>query len=204
MKLVLKKLLMGLFVVAAAALLAFDSRQHFSRDLIYLKRQHNSAQRNWNLFYGQNFVYFDSSFRYQRDLGQIKKLVKPGQIVFSDLATSYYVAGNLPAYVRNVHRHHGRKKDVRWRAMFDANVACNLDQEGSFSAFKEFVEAVRDKSAIKVQPKLNYVIVNKDLSNKNVRSECLSNRRETFERYIEKISSLKYQGEFLDLYKLDD
>lgn len=199
-----KRLLMGSVLIAVLVLLFQDSKSHFSEAVIQIKRQNNSSQRNWNLFYGQRFVYYDGSFRYQRDIDQIKNLITPGQLVLSDLATSYYAAATLPVFVRNVQRHQGRWQSPRWKKMLDNGIACNLHQEDSFSAFKSFITEDRRYSDIKEQPKLNYILVNKDVNNKNARSSCFSSRRKILIKHIADLSTLKYRGEFIDLYEIKE
>lgn len=200
----LKHLFKALIFVAVLALLLYDSRSHFSEKNVQLKRQNSSAQRNWNIFYGQRFVYYDGVFRYQRDLDQISNLIEPGQVAFSDLATSYYAAASLPVFVRNVQRHHGRWQSPAWLKMLDNNVACNLHIEDSFVAFKEFLAEDRKASETENQPKFRYVLVNKDVNNKNVRLDCLSNRREMFMQNITRLATLKYSGDFINLYEIEN
>ena len=203
MNLFLKRLLTSLALIGVLSLVFYDSKSHFSESLIQLKRQNNSAQKNWNIFYGQRFVYYDGSFRYRHDLDQIRGLIEPGQVVLSDLATSYYAATYLPVFVRNVQRHQGRWQSPLWQKMLDSNVACNLHQEDSFLAFQAFVAENKKFSDTENQPKFNYVLVNKDVNNKNVRLDCLSNRRAIFMQNIVRLSSLKYSGEFINLYEIE-
>jgi hypothetical protein len=186
------------------ALLAHESRHHFDPRLIQLKRQDNSAQANWNLFYGQRFVYYDSSFRYQADMDQIIELIRPGRVLLSDLATSYYAAASLPVYVKNVQRHHGRWQSLQWRNLFEDELACNLHDEEISLAFKEFVYADRSFSETKGLPKFEYLLLNKDQHNKNVRLDCIWNSRAAFAASLEKFSTLIYEGEYLSLYKVNE
>lgn len=196
--------LVWLALISVLMLLVYESRNHFSSELIKQKRQHNSAQRNWNVFYGQHFGYYGGIFRYQRDLKRIKKLIEPGHIVLSDLATSYYAAASLPIYARNVHRHQGRSQALSWKALLDEKHACKLYKEGSYLAFKQFISEERVSSAADELPKFKYVLVNKDLYNKNVRLDCLWNGRAAFMDAIVKVSSLVFEGEFLKLYKISE
>jgi hypothetical protein len=203
MNVILRRLLAIFALFSIVALLAYESMPHFNRGLIQLKRDNNSAQRNWNLFYGQRFVFYDGPFRYNRDLEQIRHIISPGHTLLSDLATSYYAAAYLPLYARNVHKHQGRKQSLLWQKMLDQGLACNLHQEGAFSQFKAFISADRALSEAANQPALKYVLVNKDENNKNVRLDCLWNRRALFIENIARLSELIYQGEYLDLYQIN-
>lgn len=203
MTLLFKRGVASMALFAVAILIAYESRNHFNKELIPLKRQHNSAQQNWNVFYGQRFAYYDGMFRYQEDLAQIKTLFEPGNIVLSDLATSYYVAASLPAYVRNVHRHQGRTQSSSWKALLDDRLACYLDQEDFSLTFKEFVYEDRKLSDAKGQPKFNYIIVNKDLYNKNARQDCLWNRRSVVMDNIADFTKLVFEGKYLNLYLIE-
>jgi len=204
----MNKLAQRVFVIVAfiavIGLLAYESKPHFDRGLIQLKRNNNSAQRSWNLFYGQRFVFYDGSFRYKRDFQQIEKMIAPGHTVLTDVASSYYAATYLPTYVRNIHRHHGRWQSPLWNKMLDQRVHCNLHLESFFLKFQEFLDADTVLSESENQPRLRYVLVNKDNNNKNVRLDCLSNRRALFMQNVVRIFELKYEGEYLNLYEVND
>ena len=191
-------------LLAVLVFLAYESRHHFNQELIQAKRQHNSSQKNWNVFYGQRFVYYDGIFRYQADLDQIQKLIKPGHIVLSDLASSYYVAASLPLYVKNVHRHHGRSHSVDWKPLLDQGLACNLHKDETLKEFKDFVYKGRAIAFDKGQPVFEYILINRDLNNRNVRQDCLWSRRELFIKNIVQVSALIYEGDYFDLYQVID
>ena len=183
-------------------LLIYDSASHFNREIIQLKRNNNSAQNNWNLFYGQRFVFYDSSFRYTDDFRNIEKQVEPGYTVLSDLATSYYAAVYLPLYARNVNSHQGRRQSPLWARMLDERMYCNLHTEESFNKFKHFIRSDIRLSHRRNEPSLRYVLVNKDNNNKNVRLDCLTNRRELFMTNITRLTELKYEGQYINLYEI--
>ncbi|MFT4636628.1 MAG: hypothetical protein ACI9OI_002431 [Chitinophagales bacterium] len=190
-------------ILLIALMVGYDSRPHFDQSLIQVKRDNGSAQRNWNLFYGQRFVYYDSSFRYHADLRSIKALIEPKQLILSDLATSYYAAAILPNYVPNVHRHHGRYQSFPWSEMLANRVACNLHQEGGLNDFRKFIARQTLQSQKYKRPKFSYVLINKDLNNRNVRLDCLWQRRIMLIENIDTLASMVFDGEYLQLYKLD-
>lgn len=203
MSILQKQLLVFIALVAVLFLLVYDAKPHFDKELVQVKRENNSAQRNWSLFYGQRFVFYESAFRYQDDINRIRELIEPGQIVLSDLATSYYAAASLPVYVRNVHRHHGRTHSSNWLKLLDRRTACNLHQPDAFLAFKKFIVDAQRNSASRGQPQFKYVLVNKDSNNKNLRLDCLWHRRALLMKNIARVSKLKYEGEFLSLYEIN-
>ncbi|MBL4671679.1 MAG: hypothetical protein JKX81_05425 [Arenicella sp.] len=204
MRIIQKRLLVFFALAAVLALLVYDARPHFDKDLIQLKRENNSAQRNWSLFFGQRFVFYEGPFRYEDDMNRIRDLIEPGRIVLSDLATSYYAAASLPVYVRNVHRHQGREYSSSWRKLLNRRTACNLHQQDVFLAFNKFIDVEQRNSASREQPQFKYVLVNKDSNNKNLRLDCLWHRRALLMENIVRVSKLKYEGEFLNLYEIND
>jgi hypothetical protein len=204
MSIIQKRLLVFFALASVLVLLAYDASPHFDKGLIQLKRQNNSAQRHWSLFYGQRFVFYEGPFRYQDDINQIRDLIEPGHIVLSDLATSYYAAASLPLYVRNVHRHQGRTQSSSWRKLLDQRTACNLHQQDVFVAFKAFIDVEQRNSVSHGQPQFKYVLVNKDSNNKNLRLDCLWHRRALLMKHIAPVSKLKYEGEFLNLYEISN
>jgi len=105
---ILKRWIIGFALLSLIALVAYDSKQHFDANLISLKREHRSAQRDWNIFYGQNYVFYDSAMRYEQDLSAINDIIQSGAVALSDLASSYYLSTYLPMYVKRVHKHKSR------------------------------------------------------------------------------------------------
>jgi hypothetical protein len=186
------------------AMMLYDSRQHFDKSLIQLKRNHQSAQRNWNVFYDQRYVWTDSSLRYEQDLSKIKELVEPESVIFSDLPTSYYLAAAMPIYVRNVHRHQGFKAFPKWRDFIASNRFCYLDQKENFSASEAFFSGLEKGPRVSIRKRLDYIVINKDEANRPIRYNCMWNRRLVILDNIERIARLEFAGEFLNLYSLDD
>ena len=201
MKIVAKKLAFAICLLFSMSLMVYDSWPHFDKSLIQLKRDHRSAQRNWNLFYGQRFVYYDSAVRYTEDLSEIEKIIQPNSLVLSDYATSYYISSRLPLYVRNIHRHHGRSKSKTWDKMLDSRSLCYLNDEKQFGRFDDFLIAERASNK-ESEPIFRYVILNNDELNRNLRYDCLWNNRAVFSENIERLTVIKYQGEFISLYEL--
>ena len=182
----------------------YDARTHFDADLIHLKRQHKSAQRNWNLFYDQRYVYADSGFRYESDFDAIGKLIEPGRAILSDISTSYYSSTYLPAYVKNIHRHHGKYDVNGISALLKNRQVCYLQDPKNVTATKEFFKkhnALMNKRGL---PEIRYIIVNNDVKNLNLRQDCLWTARERLIKFVGNLADLKFKGEYLRLYKLND
>jgi hypothetical protein len=204
MKLQFRRVFATLGLIGAFSIIVYDSSPHFDESLIQLKRDHRSAQRNWNIFYGQRFVYYDSDFRLQTDLAEIAKIIEPDSLALADLATSYYAASELPVYVRNVHSHHGRAKSNSWAQMLNGRSACYLGVLDNSAQFEKFL--VAEKRAFKEAQGLliRYAIINKDTSNRNLRYDCLWQGRSGFKANIEKLAKLKFEGEYINLYEFKE
>jgi hypothetical protein len=202
MKLQFRRVFATLGLIGAFSIIVYDSSPHFDESLIQLKRDHRSAQRNWNIFYGQRFVYYDSDFRLQTDLAEIAKFIEPDSLALADLATSYYAASELPVYVRNVHQHHGRAKSNRWAQMLNSRSACYLGSPEQFSQFQDFI--AEQRAILKKEQRLpfRYVLINKDARNLNLRYDCLWNGRDGLLANIERLAELRFEGEYLNIYEL--
>jgi hypothetical protein len=202
MKLQFKRVFATLGMVGAFSIIVYDSSPHFDESLIQLKRDHRSAQRNWNIFYGQRFVYYDSDFRLQTDLAEIAKIIEPDSLALADLATSYYAASELPVYVRNVHQHHGRHTSISWAGILHSRSACYLALPEKYSQFQQFIADQQRVLKISGDIPFSYVLVNKDIRNLNLRYDCLWNGRTGLLANIERLAELKFEGEYLNLYEL--
>lgn len=185
-----------------AALVVYDSRNHFDRHLIDLKRQHHSDQRTWSLFMGQSVVFNNSPLRYEDDFKAIARMIKPGTVALSDLATSYYMASYLPIYSRNVHRHHGVNKSRAWSSILDSRRACYIDVDENLAAFQAFRILERKESKMSSVPHLEYVLINKDVSNDRLREDCLWGSRHQVMEGLNKIAKKIFNGKYLVLYEL--
>lgn len=187
-------------LVAVVCTIVVDTRSHFDQGLVDLKIKHRSAQRHWNVYFSQNQVFFNSSLRYREDFRQIESLLPKDSLVLSDLATSYYAAAVLPAYVINIHRHHGRDKRKLWTAFVAKHHVCYFERDAVRAAFLRELE--QHLSQIRVpQLQLGYFILNKDKDNRNLRDDCLSLRSGWIAANIDWIADLQYAGEYLNLYR---
>ena len=200
----LKRAFAALVGLAFMAVVVVDTLPRFRQQTVELKRQHQSAQRNWNVFYGQKYVYTDSAIKYQADFTALQNILQPESVVLTDLATSYYVASHLPLYVRNVHRHHGRQHGDDWYRLLQARHACFLDQPERKKAFAEFVDKERLKRQNTGQLEFRYLIVNKDQENLNLKLDCMSQSRTAFISNIDDIAEMVFDGEFLRVYELQN
>lgn len=197
-----KPLSAGIFLCLALLVLN-DVIFHFDKSLVQTKRKHVSPQRDWNIFYGQRFVYYDTPIRYEKDFQVILDIVQPHSLLFSDLATSYYSAVYLPVYVRNVHRHQGGHSSIAWKRFLQSKQHCYLNDDKNLAGFQRFVQS-ENRVAEKIgAPEIMYVLVNKDKYNRNPRFDCFWNGRQAALDNLAKISTLLYDGEYLVLYELN-
>lgn len=196
----LKKVAGVILMVCVLGLIAFDAKPHFSAELIQAKRNNQSPQRNWNVFYDQRYVWADSSLRYASDMAQIAQQVEPESVIFSDRATSYYLAAQLPVYVRNVQRHQGASDYGAWYRIIRAKHFCYLDQAASKQQVRRFLQTLASGADVARQQRLDYIVINKDPSNRTIRYSCMWNRRQAILDNIEDFAQLEFSGEYLNLY----
>lgn len=196
-----KRMVSAIALLFVVSLLVYDSKFHFSEQVVLIKREHNSGQRHWNLFYDQSFVFRDSSMRYQDDLEKIAEIIEPSSVVLADLATSYYVASSSGAYVRNVHQHQGRGKSGRFAKAINSGTFCYLNIDGPFNEFMSLIDIESRRS--REAPRLRYVVINSDASNKNVRSDCMFHRRQYIQEAVQPFSKKVFSGEYLTVYEID-
>ena len=189
-------------LISLAALIIYDSLPHFDAELVKLKRQHDSPQRNWNLFYSQDNVFQNSSIRYATELGAIANLIKTGSIVLSDRASSYYIAAESRAFVKNIHAHHGLNRDPMWRILLGRQNACFPDNSDRLRLFTEFVNKQKADADRLNRPPLNYILVNHDKQNRNLRLDCLAARSGSLNKEYSKLLPRVYRGEYFTLYSL--
>ena len=181
----------GLAFATLLSIVVYDSNFHFDANIINLKRNHYSAQRNWNINYGQHFVFDDSSMRYHTDLTRIGDLIEPGSTLISDIATSYYTAAELPVYVPNVHLHHGRRSDRFWDTFLRQRLLCYLGEKTVDDRLRSFLRKRVEKL---------YIIVNRDRVNSNLKRDCLASKSDLLLRELPRFSEPLWQGEYLNLY----
>ena len=196
--------LAGLALLTILGLVAYDARTHFDADLIELKRQHDSAQRHWNLFYSQNNVYQNSSMRYVSDLAAIAELIENDSIVLSDRASSYYLAAETHAFVKNIHKHHGGNRQAKWSRLIGRQNACFPDRPERLAQFIEFIQKQQAYAARQGRPRFSYILVNHDKKNRNLRKDCLSARHGTLNKEYSSIFPTVFSGEYLTLYSLNE
>ena len=189
-------------LLAIVILVISDSSMHFDKQRVEIKRQANSPQHHWNVFYPQRYTYVDTSFKYRNDLLQISQLIEPNKIVLSDRATSYYLVSELPVYVKNVWRHHGRNYPL-WTNLLDNLYACYIDQDRSLSEIQEFIAEFKQYAKDKKQPEFKYWVINRDPNNFNLRDDCLATRGSDIEQALPNIAREIYRGEYLWVYELN-
>jgi len=192
-----------LTLLTLLALVVYDSRTHFDANLVELKRQNNSPQRSWSIFYSQNNVYQNSSIRYANDLVAIAGIIEKDSVVLSDIASSYYVAAASPAFVKNIHQHHGASRQPEWSMMLRRQSACFPDRTGQREMFLEFIQEQNLLAKRKGQPLLKYMLVNNDSLNKNLGKDCLASRNGTLNKEYTNFFPTVFRGEYLSLYRLN-
>jgi len=192
----------GLVCVGLVALTCVEVYPRFDRNVIDLKRQHKSAQRNWHLFYGQEYVFNDASLKYQNDFEEIIKIVQSDSVLLADISTSYYAAAYLPLFIVNTHRHHGKYMIPRWHSFLEARHGCYLDVPARRDQFKSFLVKERLRAEQKGASAIRYLMVNKDQINLNLKNDCLSQTRTAFIQNVDGIANLTFDGEYLMLFEL--
>ncbi|MBX2847231.1 MAG: hypothetical protein KTR16_02835 [Acidiferrobacterales bacterium] len=204
LKAVVKAAIYTAGVLSIIAFVAYDSRQHFDAELIELKKQANSGQRNWSLFYGQSNVYQNGGLRHADDFAKLAPLLEENSAIFTDIATSYYLASSLPAYVKNVHRHHGRWKSPEWNSLITARTACWIDVPDYLARFKEVLAQEQQVADRRGLPPVRYIAINNTDNNINFKRDCLSQRRGAIRLAINKIGDPVFEGDSVSIYKIND
>lgn len=200
----LKIISASLVLFLLAAIIVTDGLFHFNPEVVEAKRKNASPQRHWGIGDMQRYIYRDSSIRYQEDFARMAKAIEPGYAILSDLPTSYYAAAELPVYVINLHRHHdARRAGARkfYRAMLNL---CYLEDAYHRQAFQQFLRQDRKKAIANGWPPLRYVLLNKDKGNSLLHDQCIAMRSDQLEVTLLKIGQLLYEGEHLNLYRLND
>jgi hypothetical protein len=198
-----KRLASLISLLILLGLVVFDSSQHFDSELVELKRQHHSAQRNWNLFFGQRNVFNNSSLRYRNSFKEMALVVEPNSLIVSDLPSSYYSAAHLPVYVRNVHPHHGFNRSWEWRRVLGENILCYIDADGYLEKFEKSYRSSKITN-IGSKGRSVYILLNKDTLNGNLRKDCIARRAVQIGQGVAKISEIVYSDGLFDLYLLKD
>ena len=167
----LRKILAAAALLSIITLVVFDSRIHFSSELVRLKSEKFSSQKNWNLFFDQSYVYYSGGLNLHSDIKELNSVLQRDDIVVSDIATSYYLVANLPVHIVNVHRHHGRYRFEKWSEMLDSGRICRLSQDQNL----EELDAILDGRL--GQSESIYLVINKSQGNRNFVRDCLSSNR---------------------------
>ena len=200
----IKPSLAGAALLSLLALVAYDARTHFDPSLIELKRQHDSPQRNWSLFYSQNNVYKNSSIRYANDLAAIAELIENDSIVLSDRASSYYLAAETHVFVKNINNHHGGNREAKWIRLIRKQNACFPDHPERLEQFIKFVQKQQTYAKRQGRPGFNYILVNQDKQNRNLPKDCLAARHGTLNKEYSSLLPTVFSGEHLTLYSLNE
>lgn len=198
-----KKTISAVVVLCLLGVIVYDSRYHFDKGLIHLKRQHKSAQKNWNLFYGQQYVFTDSGFRYEADFTAMKGFIDPRSAVLSDISTSYYMSTYLPVYIKNIHRHHGRYDSNGIASYLNSRQACYLQDPKNIALSKTFFKKHNALMKRRGLAEIRYIVVNRDVKNLNLRQDCLWTSHQRLLAYLDKLATLKYTGQYLSLFEIN-
>ena len=203
MEFIRSKISLAMLLVLILATVVYDSRYHFDSALVEAKKKHQSAQRNWSVFYSQREVYEHSPLRYVEDIHAISELIDPQTTVLSDLATSYYLAATLPVYVPNIHRHQGRYQRPIWAKFIDKRYACYTEIEENSKNYVSFISNQKRKKNQADHLMVRYFIVNSDKINHNLRRDCLAFRARYIEEQLMLYGQKLYQGEYLTLFTVE-
>ena len=191
-----------LVIIVCVFVVIHDSYFHFERSRIERKRQNSSALRHWSIHYTPKYFFQDSSLRYVFDLEKIKHLVEPGKALMSDRATSYYAAAALPLYVRNVHKHHGLDNIPGVKQFLYKGHLCYKKDPYHKKQTKRYLKRDLYQARKNNWPILQYILINKDKQNINLRRDCLAVKSEEIIESISAIADMIYEGQYLNLYQL--
>lgn len=178
-----------------------DAAFHFDEERVIVKRQNQSAQRHWSLFYHQTYTYDDSSFKYEQDIHNIEGLIEPNNTLLTDKASSYYLAAQLPVFVKNVHAHHIRNPD--WMNMLKGSHLCYIDFQEFYSEAESFILNQTQIADLNGTPMIKYWVINNDSRNLNLRYDCLATRSGEIKKGLQDLGRLIYEGEYFLLYELN-
>lgn len=188
-------------LIGLVILIGFDSRQHFGSELVQLKKKHHSAQRNWNIFFGQENVYLNGALDQINEIEGLEFLSTERVAILSDLATSYYLASSLPIYVKNVHKHHGRYKSPRWDKLIESRSVCYINHVKHFDKFKAVLKEEASALSVKASPVVEYLVLNNH-ANLNLRRDCFSKRTKILGSTLSRLAEKVYEGETLTVFRL--
>ncbi len=184
----------SVLAIVCGALVAYSS-YHLESVTVVEKRNHGSAQRDWNVHYSQDYVYYDGSFRYSDDFAQLRAWVADDAVVLADLATSYYASAYLRGSVVNVHPHQGRGQVTQWQPYLKRGGLCAATTPMASSELATILAA-------RAQTQTLWYLHNNDRLNKNVRASCESNRAHIVLPFLQRYGERVYKGEHLELWAL--
>lgn len=190
-------------LLVCICLIVVDSRFHFSRKRIDDKIQHGSAVRHWGLRDMSTYILRDSSMKYETDFARLRKIVQPGHALLADRATSYYAAAYLPVYIRNVQYHHGIQQVPGLKELLQRGHLCYMADPYHLSRATLFLQDQKDWAIVNKVSYIKYILLNRDKENMNVLKDCLAVKSSFLATHLLQIASLRYQGEYLDLYELN-
>ena len=198
---IMVRLLALVTLAAILVVVALDSRFHFDSKLVLLKKQNQSAQRSWNVHYAQAEVHLHSAMRYEPDIARINELITPGHVILSDLATSYYLAAMTPSFVKNTHLHQGRLRSPGWAVFLSKRDYCNLEDKARRDRVIQFFR--RQRALAIGQPRLKYIVINRDRQNQNLKLDCLATQHQRIKKALPGLARLIYDGEYLSLFEIE-
>ena len=163
---------------------------------VYHWRLPNSAKNN----------LVQSGHLYRHDMVKIKDLVTPGTSFISDPVTSYYALSFLPIYSSVAKSHHGGSRKERNSPFFSNEFQKHLCSNSKLFNNQTMKEYILEKIRLREQkkwPKLKYILLNKDTTNRFVRWECMSANNFNTVSKVKEISKLIFEGEHINLYQID-
>lgn len=200
----LKCLTISLAVFCIIGVVVYDTYQtHLNANIVTIKRQHQSAQRNWNVNFHRKYVINDSSLRYEKEFKKIIKLIEPKSYVYSDLATSYYAASHLPVFIKNTHRHQGALIFSKFRAL-KYDQGCNEGNKIEWATKMTNYLSHSKRRLIKHNfSQTRYLLVNKDTQNMQVRPSCFMRTLTSHIQKNENLSKQLFNGDYFILFELN-
>lgn len=161
----------------------------------------SNAQFHWLLRDNRGTLRLHTSWRYQDDLENIRKLTNDDEAVgfFSDLATSYYVAAETKLRPLVQQAHHSRS-GLRYNEIMQA--FCNLEISGE--EFLNRIYAINARSKSSKSPGTRYIVINRDTINYSAElfgASCVG-ETDHFLPELSGIAEIKFKGNFLSLWEL--
>ena len=160
-----------------------------------------NSQFHWFLRDNRETLRLHSSWRYQKDLEDLRRLTAddPNAGFFSDTATSYYTAAETRLRPMVQQAHHS-KSGLRHNSTMRAFCSGNM----SGSEFRERINLINARRAEIGGSQIRYIIINRDKANYTAEVLGTSCVGEVDHLKIElsRIAELKYKGDFLSLWEI--